>query len=48
MRERAYTPNVAMIRDARLRIVHHLPREVRAELMAGVKAGHLGICAKKG
>ena len=48
MREPTYTPNVAMIRGARLRIVHHLPREVRAELMAGVKAGHLGHLRKKG
>lgn len=43
-----YTPNVQLVREQRLRIVHHLPRFVRTELMAGVKAGHLGHLRKKG
>lgn len=48
MREPTYTPNVQLFRSEGIRIVHRLPREVRAELMAGVKAGHLGHLRKKG
>ena len=48
MAESPYTPNVQLVREQRLRIVYRLPSEVRKELMAGVKAGHLGHLRKKG
>lgn len=43
-----YTPNAQLLRSEGIRIVYHLPREVRKELMAGVKAGHLGHLRKQG
>lgn len=44
-----YTPNVEMIRAAGHRIIRgRIPREVRTELMAAVKAGELGHLKKDG
>lgn len=44
-----YTPNVAMIRDEGYRIVEALRhREIRNELMRGVKLGHIGHVKKEG
>ena len=42
------TRNVAYFRSLRVRVVKHLPAQVRKELSAGVKLGHLGHMRKKG
>jgi len=42
-------PNVEMIRSEGIRVVRGtIPRQVRSELMAGVKAGELGRMRKDG
>lgn len=44
-----FTPNVEMIRKHATRVVEGpIPRQVRNELMAGVKKGHLGRLKKDG
>lgn len=46
---RPYTRNVEMIRKHATRIVRgSMPRQVRKELMDGVKKGHLGRLKKDG